>query len=109
MILAYPTLSKRIDDLTEMFNSDLKYLKEWLPGNSLLFNVKKTQAEVIRYRPNRKEISEKAVNSPTFVVEYCPEEVIDSVKYLGVQVDKYLVWDEQIKSVQAKVSRSSGF
>ena len=36
-------------------------------------------------------------------------ELVDSIKFLDVEVDKYLVWDEQIKSAQAKVSHSLGF
>ena len=37
-----------------------------------------------------------------------PVEPVDSIKYLGVQVDKYFLCDEEIKSVHAKVSRSLG-
>ena len=64
---------------------------------------------VIGSRPNLKKIGENTVGSPAFVIDDSPVELVDSIKYLGVQVDQYLVWDEQIKSVQAKVSRSLGF
>ena len=101
--------SKNIEDLTETLNSELKCLKKWLQGNKLSLNVIKTQAMVIGSRPNLKKISEKSVSSPELVIDDSTIELADSIKYLGVQVDKYLVWDEQIKSVQTKVSRSLGF
>ena len=44
--------SKNIEDLTEMLNSELKCLKQWLQGNKLSLNVIKTQAMVIGARPN---------------------------------------------------------
>ena len=92
--------SKNIDDLTGTLNSELKCLKNWLQGNKLSLNVIKTQAMVIGSRPNLKKISEKTVSSPEFVIDDSPIELVDSIKYLGVQVDKYLVWDEQVKSVK---------
>ena len=57
------------------------------------------QAMVVGSRSNLKKISEKTVDSPTFVIDDSPVELVDSIKYLGVQVENYLVWDEQIKSV----------
>ena len=101
--------SKSIEDLTETLNNELKCLKEWLQDNKLSLNVIKTQAMVIGSRQNLKKIGENSVDFPAFVIDDSPVELFDSIKYLGVQVDQYLVWDEQIKSVQAKVSRSLGF
>ena len=36
-------------------------------------------------------------------------DVIDNAKYLGVQLDKHLVWDEHTKAVRSKISRSFCF
>ena len=36
-------------------------------------------------------------------------DVVDHAKYLGVQVDKHLVWDEHTKALRSKISRSLGF
>ena len=46
---------------------------------------------------------------PTFVMDDFHEELVNSFKYLGVQFDKHLVWEEHINSVEAKVSRSLCF
>ena len=94
--------SKSMEDLTETFNC----LKDRLQGNKVPLNV--TQAVVIGSRPNLRKISEKAVDSPTLVTDDFLVELVDSIKYLGVQVDNYFEWEERIKSFQAKVSRSLG-
>ena len=36
-------------------------------------------------------------------------DVVASAKYLGIQLDKYLVWDEHTKALCSKISRSLGF
>ena len=36
-------------------------------------------------------------------------EVVKKIKYLGVQIDRYLDWTQQIKAVSGKVSRTVGF
>ena len=109
MILAYPIPLRTSRILLKRSTANWNCLKKWLQGNKLSLNVIKTQAMVIGSRPNLKKISEKTVSSPEFVIDDSTIELVDSIKYLGVQVDKYLVWDEQIKSVQTKVSRSLGF
>ena len=35
--------------------------------------------------------------------------MVDNVKYLGVQIDRYLSWNEHIHYVRSKVSRAIGF
>ena len=43
------------------------------------------------------------------MIDDSPVGLIRSITYLGVQVHKCLVWEEQIISVQAKVSHLLGF
>ena len=84
--------SKNIDELNETLNSDLDSLKQWLEGNKLSLNVIKTQAMVIGSRPNIKKISDKLVPTPSFAIGNSHIDVVDNAKYLGVQLDKHLVW-----------------
>ena len=101
--------SKNIDELNETLNSDLDSLKQWLEGNKLSLNVIKTQAMVIGSRPNIKRISDKSVPTPSFAIGNSQIDVVDNAKYLGVQLDKHLVWDEVTKVVRSRISRSLGF
>ncbi len=50
---------------------------------------------------NGDELSLKIKNEPL--------DVVQSVKYLGVQVDRHLDWSDHTKAVTAKVSRAIGF
>ena len=101
--------SKNIDDLNENMNRDLNCLKQWLQGNKLSLNVMKTQAMVVGSRPNLKKISDKKIESPSFAIGDSQVEIVEKTKYLGVQLDQHLVWDEHTTFLRAKVSRALGF
>ena len=59
--------------------------------------------------PNIKKISDKSVPTPSFAIGNSHIDVVDiNAKYLGVQLDKHLVWDEHTKAVRSKITRSSG-
>ena len=101
--------AKSVNDLNMTLNKDLNSLRKWLQGNKLSLNVLKTQAIVIGSRPNLKKISTKLVEPPSFSIGGLEVEMVDNVKYLGVQIDRHLAWDEHIHFVRSKVSRAIGF
>ena len=72
-------------------------------------NLIKTQAMVVGSRPNRKKISDKKVQPPIFVIDDSQIEIVEKAKYLGVQLNQHLVWDEHDIYVCTKVSRGLGF
>ena len=46
---------------------------------------------------------------PSFTIGGSDVEMVGNVKYLGVQIDRHLAWDEHIQFVRSKVSRAIGF
>ena len=60
-------------------------------------------------RPNLKKISEGKVQSPSFATGDSQIEIVEKTKYLAIQQDQYLVWDEHTRFLRAKVSRAIGF
>ena len=104
----YHILPKNIVDLCGNLNRDLKYLKQWLHGNKLSLNFIKTQAMVVSSRPNFK-ISDKKVQPPTFSIDDSQIEIVEKAKYLRVQLDQHVVWDEHARFMSAKVSRALRF
>ena len=88
--------SKNIVELSENPNRDLYNLKQWLQGNKLSLNVIKTQAMVVGSRPNLKKVSDKKVQPPTFVIDILQTDIAEKAKYLGVQLDQHLIWDEHV-------------
>ena len=97
--------AKSVNDLNMTLNKEFDSLRKWLQGNKLSLNVLKTQAMVIGSRPNLK----KLVEPPSFTIGGSDVEMVGNVKYLGVQIDRHLAWDEHIHFVRSKVSRAIGF
>ena len=64
---------------------------------------------VIDSRPNLKKISDKLVPSPSFAIGNSHIGIVANAEYLGIQLDKHLVWDEHTKALRSKISRSLGF
>ena len=89
-------------------NEYLMLLKTWLDENKPSLNVTKTQSLLIgsRYRI-------KALERPdsTKLSLSIGEELISSVaetKYLGLQVDQYLSWDQHILLITKQISKVIG-
>ena len=100
--------SKNIFDLSVNLNRDLYNLKQLLQGNKLSLNLNKTQKMVVGSRPNLKKISDKKIQPLTFVIDDSQIEIVEKAKYLGVQLDQHLVWDEHVRLICAKVSCDLG-
>ena len=101
--------ARNVNDLNLTMNKELDSLRKWLQGNKLSLNVLKTQAMIIGSRPNLKKISTKLMEPPSFSIGCSEVEMVDNVKYLGVQIDRHLPSDEHIHFVPCKVSRAIGF
>ena len=72
-------------------------------------NLIKTQAMVIGSRPSLKKISDNLVPTPSFAIGNSHIDVVANAKYLGIQLDKHLMWDEHTKALHSKIPRSLGF
>ena len=94
--------SSCIKSINEQVNYDLKNLSNWLKANKVLLNVGKTELVLLLFtfkkqldcdlkiKLNRKRLYEA-----------------DSVKYLGIQIDKRLTWKQQINHVAVKLNKSN--
>ena len=101
--------SKNIVDLSENLNRDLNNLKQWLHGNTLSLNLIKIKEMVTGSLPNLKKISDKKVQPLTFVIDDSQIAVVEKAKYLADQLDQHLVWEEQVRFVCGKISRTLVF
>ena len=64
---------------------------------------------VVGSRPKLKRISYEVSGQPSLFINGAQIETVERTKYLGVQLDCHLVWDEHIKCMRTKVSRALGF
>ena len=93
-----------ISKLETAINEDLKLLDKWLRGNKLSLNVAKMKSMFICTKPKRR-ILEKNDVKLNLIIRDRELDLIDDIKYLGVNVDDSLSWKELIKSVTSKMSR----
>ena len=89
--------------LNGAINNDLKRLDTWLQ-NKLPLNVAKTHSMLITTKQRRDVLKSSNQN-----LELSIRDVVQKTKCLGVQIDCFLDWKEQMKAVSAKVSRAIGF
>ena len=83
-------------------NCDLSSLQDWLHGNKLSLNVIKTQSLIVGSGPNIRKIQSQPDPQPLFEIDNDNIEIVSSFKYLGVQVDSQLKWDDHIENVKKK-------
>ena len=103
-ILAFVDIKKK---LNEAINDDLKHLDLWMQGNKLSLNVSKTQSVLICTKPKHQTLR-TAGDSLCLNVMGNDLDVVQKVKYQGVQVDNSLDWKEQIKVISSKLSKALG-
>ena len=77
-------LSNSIKKLSKLVNANLKHLANWLNGNNISLNVKKT--EMVLFKSKQKKIE------GDLKIKLCGKRLYptESVKYLGVEIDKKL-------------------
>ena len=101
--------SRDMTPLNEAINSDLTKLDTWLQGNKLSLNVAKTHSMLTSSQQKHNSILKGQNEDLNLKIRDNELEVVKKAKYLGLQIDCSLDWEEQIKTVSAKVSRAVGF
>ena len=81
-------------------NKDLSNLSNWLRANKLSLNVKKT--ELVIFRPRKLKID----HSFKFKLDGKRLVPTHSVKYLGVLIDKHLLWNKQVAQIKMSLNRA---
>ena len=83
-------------------NRELVNVYEWTKANKITVNSKKTSVLII---------PPKATSPPPNIPQVFNESIIpinESVKYLGITIDKKLNFEIHIKQLESKISRSIG-
>ena len=86
-----------VKSINKQVNYDLKNLSKWLKANKILLNVGKT--ELVHFTSSKKQLDcalKIKLNENRL-------DKRDSVKYLGIQIDKRLTLKQQINPVALKL------
>lgn len=92
----------RLDEMTTTMNRELDKILAWLQSNKLSLNIEKTHSMLFT-------LSHDVYNSP-FSIEIAGGQIerVHSTRFLGVIIDDRLIWDEHIKYICNKLSKSIG-
>ena len=95
--------NKKAKTIETIINTELKEVVKWLRLNKLSLNASKT--ELIFFHSKR-----HILNYDTISIKFAGKKLIpvDSVKYLGMYIDKYLCWNSHIQKLSNILSRTNG-
>ena len=88
--------------ISDVINSELKLVTDWLRANKLSLNESKTK--LLLFRPINKlnlTLSNIKLNGHLLTLA-------KSVTYLGIEIDETLSWNNQIEVLAKKLSRTNG-
>ena len=88
--------SGSVDDNNKAINEDLKGIKIWFKSNKLSLNVLKAQGMLIGKSKRLQKLKWENSTKPSFQIGNNKVKVADNTKYLGVQVDQFLNWNQHI-------------
>ena len=94
-------LSNSIKKLNKQVNANLKHLVNWLNANKISLNVKKS--EMVIFKSKQKKLE------GDFKIKLCGNRLYptESVKYLGVTIDKNLTWQHHVNDLSIKLNRAN--
>ena len=95
-------INNSLSKLNKLVNQDLKNLTTWLNANKISLNVSKT--ELVFFKPRRKFVDFSNLKIKLNRKRIFPSE---SVKYLGIKIDKQLNWKIHVDNVAIKLTRTN--
>ena len=88
-------------NLNKLVNHDMKQLNNWLGANEISSNVEK--ADLVIFKSPREVLSDEIKIIITGKRLY----PLNSVKYLGVRIDKFLHWHDQVNNIAVKLNKAN--
>ena len=87
--------SKSVKNLNELISRDMKHLNNWLSANKI--------SELIIFKYPRKVLLDE-IKIKLSGKRLYPS---NSVKFLGIKIDRFLYWHDQVNSIAAKLNRAN--
>ena len=93
--------SKSVKNLNKLVNRDMKHVNNWLSANKISLNIEKT--ELVIFKSPRKVLLDE-IKIKLSEKRLYPS---NSIKYLGITIDRYLHWYDQVNSIAVKLNRAN--
>ena len=100
--------SGSISDINEYVNSDLLCFKTWIESNKLSLSAPRTLTLLIGGRRKLKDLENSETQKLQIIIGEEPVLMIKHTKYLGIEVDQFLNWDDRISAITKKISKGIG-
>ena len=99
LIIQIYYVSSSLKDINKKINFDLSNLVQWLRANKIALNVNKT--DILIFLPEKKSLTnEFRLSGQKIRQKTCTE-------YLGVLLDKHLLFKDHIKTLKQKLNREN--
>ena len=92
--------SENLNDLITDMKNELENISNWMRINQFSLNASKSQFMVIGHRRKLNRVDNELSN---LVLNNEVIKRVDKVKYLGINIDESLNWEEQYKTVKNKL------
>ena len=93
--------SKSTTKLNKYVNLDMKNLTDWLNANKISLNVQKTELVIFKHQRKKLDCEVKIKLNRKQLYP------TDSVKYLGIRIDKNLNWKHHVSDIAIKLNRAN--
>ena len=96
-------VNNKLKTIETVINTELKLVSTWLRLNRLSLNEGKSELIIFHSKKNIPKFNEISIklNGKKLIP-------VNSVKYLGMYIDKHLSWDTHIFHLSQKLSRANG-
>lgn len=96
---------KNFNILINMVNDELRLISTWFKLNKLSLNVKKTNYIIFTGKNVKRN---DFANTSKIKIDNTEIEQVTRTKFLGVIINSHLTWDDHIKTLSNKISKSLG-
>ena len=96
-----------INKLNEVIINDLEKLQKWFMGKKFSLNAMKTQSMLISTKQKHTILRNQDQKLLLKIWDH-ELEVVDTTKYLGLQIDNAIDWERHVSALSSKVSKSVG-
>ena len=94
-------VSLSVKNLNKQINRDMKHLNDWLSANKISLNVEKTEILIFK-SPGKVFVDEMKINLSGKGLY--PS---NSVKYLGIKIERFLHWHDQVNSIAVQLNKAN--
>ena len=91
---------RNLNDLRTDLKNELENISNWMRINKLSLNASKSGSMVVGHRRKLNRVGDEL---PNFVLNNEAIERVEKTKYLCINIDESLNWEEQYKTVKNKL------